>query len=240
MRNSPEFLGNARFFPETTLRTSVPGVATGLSVTFAGGALIFCEATKMRGSKGFLVTGQLGDVMKESAQAALSYVRANAGELGIPEDTFEESDIHLHVPAGAVPKDGPSAGVTMATALASLLTGRRVRGDIAMTGEITLRGQVLPVGGIKEKVLAAHRAGLGTVILPRLNKKDLEDIPDEVRESLRFVLVDRMDRVFEAALTPDGQPPRGRRRKHSSQTRPAATPPAASSAAQTRPWPDGR
>jgi ATP-dependent Lon protease len=206
MRSVGEFLGRARFFPDTTLRTSVPGVATGLSVTFAGGAIIFCEATRMRGGKGFLVTGQLGDVMRESAQAALSYVRSKASELGIPEETFEESDIHLHVPAGAVPKDGPSAGVTMATALASLLTGRQVRDDVAMTGEITLRGQVLPVGGIKEKVLAAHRAGLRSVVLPRRNEKDLEDIPDEVRESLKFVLVDRVDRAFKAALVRDPRP----------------------------------
>ncbi len=236
MRSIPDFLGKHRFFPETMLRTSVPGVATGLSVTFAGGAIIYCEATKMRGSKGFLVTGQLGDVMKESAQAALSYVRANASELGIPEETFEEADIHLHVPAGAVPKDGPSAGVTMATALASLLTGRKVRNNIAMTGEITLRGQVLPVGGIKEKVLAAHRAGLEAVILPKLNEKDLEDIPDEVRQSLKFVLVDQIDRVFETALTPDGQAQRKHGRvKRSSSPDPAAVPPAAGSAAQPIP-----
>jgi ATP-dependent Lon protease len=241
MRSCPEFLGKARFFPETTLRTRVPGVATGLSVTFAGGALIFCEATKMRGSKGFLVTGQLGDVMKESAQAALSYVRAKARELGIPEDTFEEADIHLHVPAGAVPKDGPSAGVTMATALASLLTGRRVRDDVAMTGEITLRGQVLPVGGIKEKVLAAHRAGLGAVILPRLNKKDLEDIPDEVRESLRFVLVDQVDSVFQTALAPDGDTQRKRRRqKRALPVASASMPQDASSAIPVRHRPGGR
>ena len=165
---------------------------------------MFFEATKMPGSKGFTVTGQLGDVMKESAQAALSYVRSKAGELHIGQDVFEKTDIHLHVPAGAVPKDGPSAGVTMATALASLLTGRNVRDDVGMTGEITLRGQVLPVGGIKEKVLAAHRAGLKTVILPKQNAKDLDDVPDEVRKSLKFVLAEWVDDVFEAALLPDG------------------------------------
>jgi len=200
-----KFLGKPRYFPETALRTRVPGVATGLSVTFAGGDLIFCEATKMPGNKQFVVTGQLGDVMRESAQAALSYVRSKAKELNIPDEVFEQSDIHLHVPAGAVPKDGPSAGVTMATALASLLTGRTVRDDVAMTGEITLRGQVLPVGGIKEKVLAAHRAGLKVVILPRQNQKDLDDIPEEVRNSLRFVWVERVDNVFKAALVPDGR-----------------------------------
>ncbi|MCK4473608.1 MAG: endopeptidase La, partial [Anaerolineae bacterium] len=171
MRGVPKFLGKPRYFPETALRTQLPGVATGLGVTIAGGDLMFFEATKMPGSKGFLVTGQLGDVMKESAQAALSYVRSKASELGISEDFFDKADVHLHVPEGAVPKDGPSAGVTMATALASLLTGRAVRDDVGMTGEITLRGQVLPVGGIKEKVLAAHRAGLGTVILPKQNEK---------------------------------------------------------------------
>jgi ATP-dependent Lon protease len=198
-----ELLGKPRYFPETALRTQVPGVATGLSVTFAGGDLIFCEATKMPGNKQFVVTGQLGEVMKESAHAALSYVRSKAVELSIPEDVFETSDVHLHVPAGAVPKDGPSAGVTMATALASLLTGRRVHDDVAMTGEITLRGQVLPVGGVKEKALAAHRAGLKVVILPRQNEKDLDDIPEEVRETMKFVLVERVDGVFENALVPD-------------------------------------
>jgi len=203
MRNVEEFLGKPRYFPESALRTKTPGVATGLSVTFAGGDLIFCEATKMAGSKGFLVTGQLGEVMKESAQAALSYVRSRAADLGIPEDVFEKTDIHVHVPAGAVPKDGPSAGVTMATALASLLTGRRVRGDLAMTGEITLRGQVLPVGGIKEKVLAAHRAGLKIVVLPKRNDRDLVDIPEEVRRQMKFVLVERVDDVFAAALVSD-------------------------------------
>jgi len=205
VRDVPEFLGKPRYFPETALRTQLPGVATGLSVTVAGGDLIFCEVTRMSGNKGFTVTGQLGEVMKESAQAALSYVRSQATELGIPEDIFDKTDIHLHVPAGAVPKDGPSAGVTIATALASLLTGRRVRDDVGMTGEITLRGQVLPVGGIKEKVLAAHRAGLKTVILPQQNEKDLDDIPEEVRESLKFVLAERVGDVFEAALVSDGR-----------------------------------
>ena len=143
--------------------------------------------------------------MKESAQAALSYVRSKANELGISEDFFDKADVHLHVPEGAVPKDGPSAGVTMATALASLLTGRAVRDDVGMTGEITLRGQVLPVGGIKEKVLAAHRAGLGTVILPKQNEKDLDDVPKEVRRKLKFVLAERVDDVFEAALDQIGE-----------------------------------
>jgi ATP-dependent Lon protease len=199
-----EFLKKPQYFPETALRTQLPGVATGLSVTMAGGDLIFCEATKMPGQKGFTVTGQLGEIMKESAQAALSYVRSKAEDLSIPKDTFDTTDIHLHVPAGAVPKDGPSAGVTMAAALASLLTGRKVRDDVGMTGEITLRGQVLPVGGVKEKVLAAHRAGLKTVILPRQNEKDLDDIPEEVRESLKFVLAERVDDVFGAALVSGG------------------------------------
>jgi ATP-dependent Lon protease len=161
---------------------------------------MFFEATRMPGSKGFTVTGQLGDVMKESAQAALSYVRAKSRELGIPEDTFEHTDIHLHVPAGAVPKDGPSAGVTIATALASLLTEQRVRDDVGMTGEITLRGQVLAVGGIKEKVLAAHRAGLKTIILPKQNENDLDDVPEEVRDALKFVLAECVDDVFKAAM----------------------------------------
>ena len=196
----PRFLKKPVYFPETALRTQLPGVATGLGVTIAGGDLMFFEATKMPGSKGFMVTGQLGEVMKESAQAALSYVRAKAEELGIPKDIFEHTDIHLHVPAGAVPKDGPSAGVTIATALASLLTERRVRDDVGMTGEITLRGQVLPVGGIKEKILAAHRAGLKTVILPKQNEKDLDDVPDEVKKVLKFVLVEQVNDVFEAAI----------------------------------------
>lgn len=199
-----DFLGKPQYFSETALRTQLSGVATGLGVTESGGELLFCEATKMAGDKGFMVTGQLGDVMQESAQAALSYVRSKAGELSIPDDIFEQIDIHVHVPEGAVPKDGPSAGVAIATALASLLTARRVRSDVGMTGEITLRGQLLPVGGIKMKVLAAHRAGLRTVILPKQNEKDLDDIPEEVREGLEFVMVERVDEVFEAALEPDG------------------------------------
>jgi ATP-dependent Lon protease len=205
VRNAAAFLKKPRYFPETALRTQLPGVATGLGVTVGGGELMFFEATKMTGGKGFMVTGQLGDVMKESAQAALSYVRSKASEMGIPDDIFDKTDIHLHVPAGAEPKDGPSAGVTMAAALASLLTGRKVRDDVGMTGEITLRGQVLPVGGIKEKVLAAHRAGLKTVILPRQNEKDLEDVPAEIRRVLEFVLAERVDDVLKTALVADGQ-----------------------------------
>ena len=157
-------------------RTQEPGVATGLAWTPNGGDILFIESTRMTGQKGLTLTGSLGDVMKESAQAALSYVRSRAGALGIAPDFFEKSDLHVHVPAGAIPKDGPSAGVTIAASLASLLTGRPVRPDVAMTGEITLRGKVLPVGGIKEKVLAARRAGIKTVILPRRNESDLEDI----------------------------------------------------------------
>jgi len=206
-RDIPKYLGPPRFFQETALRTQIPGVATGLGWTPTGGDVMFFEATKMPGKKGFQITGQLGEVMKESAYAALSYVRAKAKDLGIPEDFFEHNDIHLHVPAGAIPKDGPSAGVTIATALVSLLTGRTVRPDVGMTGEITLRGQVLPVGGIKEKVLAAHRAGLRTVILPKWNEKDLEDIPSEVRKKMKFVLVENVDEVFKAALEPDRRKP---------------------------------
>ena len=197
-----EYLGKARFFAEVAQRTQLPGVATGLAWTPVGGDIMFIEATRMPGGRGFQLTGQLGDVMRESAQAALSYVRSRADQLQLPADTFAKHDIHLHVPAGAVPKDGPSAGVTMATALASLLTGQSVRDDLAMTGEITLRGQVLPVGGIKEKVLAAHRAGLKTIILPSRNEKDLDDLPPEVRDSMKFILVDSVEQVFKAALSP--------------------------------------
>jgi ATP-dependent Lon protease len=195
-----EYLGKPRYFFEAAERTELPGVATGLAVTAVGGDILFVEATKMPGQKGLTITGQLGEVMKESAQAALSYVRSQASRLNFDEDFFNTNDIHIHVPAGAVPKDGPSAGVTMATALASLLTGRPVRADVGMTGEITLRGQVLPVGGIKEKVLAAHRAGLRTVIIPKRNEKDLDDLPAEVRDEMKVVLVDRVEEVLAAAL----------------------------------------
>jgi len=195
-----KYLGKPTYFFEAAERCDMPGVATGLSVTAVGGDILFIEATKMPGQKGLTITGQLGDVMKESVQAALSYVRSQANDLGFEENFFSTNDIHVHVPAGAVPKDGPSAGVTIATALASLLTGHPVRADVGMTGEITLRGQVLPVGGIKEKMLAAHRAGLRTVIIPKRNEKDLDDLPQEIRDEMKFVLVDRVDEVLANAL----------------------------------------
>ncbi len=195
-----EYLGKPKFYLEAAERTEIPGVATGLSVTSTGGHIIFVEATRMKGNKGLTLTGQLGDVMKESAQAALSYIRSNAKEFGIGEDFFADSDIHVHVPAGAQPKDGPSAGVTLATSLLSLLTGKPVKANVAMTGEITLRGQVLPIGGVKDKVLAARRAGLDTVILPRHNMPDLEELPEEIKKGMHFVLVDTLGQVFSAAL----------------------------------------
>src|SRR5262245_51560501 len=202
-----EYLGRPRFFDEVAERTTIPGVATGLAWTPVGGDVLFVEATMMRGSEPLLLTGMLGDVMRESAQTAVSWVRSHASELGVDPAAFEGRALHIHVPAGAVPKDGPSAGVTMLTAVASFLTRRPVRPDLAMTGEITLRGKVLPVGGIKEKVLAAHRAGIRTVILPRRNERDLEDLPKEIRRDVEFVLVDRADEVLRGALTP--APPAG-------------------------------
>jgi ATP-dependent Lon protease len=195
-----EYLGKRRYFAEVSERIDRPGIVTGMVWTPVGGDIIFIEATRMPGAKGFTLTGQLGDVMKESARAALSYVRAEAERLGIDPLFFEHSDLHLHVPAGAIPKDGPSAGTAMATALASLLTSRPVRDQVAMTGEITLRGKVLPIGGVKEKVLAAHRAGLRTIILPRRNQPDIDDIPAEVRDELTFVFADQMEEVLDAAL----------------------------------------
>jgi ATP-dependent Lon protease len=194
------YLGKPHFYYEAAERTEIPGVATGLVWTPSGGDITFIEATRMVGNRRLILTGKLGDVMKESAQAAVSYVRSKASALGIDEKAFTKNDLHIHVPAGAVPKDGPSAGVTMATALVSLLTERNVRADVAMTGEITLRGQVLPVGGIKQKVLAAARVGIGTVILPQRNEPDLDDIPDEIQQGMNFVFVDRVDDVFAAAL----------------------------------------
>jgi ATP-dependent Lon protease len=197
-----EFLGRPQYFgnDEIATRTAIPGVATGLAYTPVGGDVLFIEATRMPGGKGFQVTGSVGNVMQESASAAMSYVRSRTAHLNLENDFFERSDVHLHIPAGAQPKDGPSAGVTMATALVSLISGRPVRPDVGMTGEITLRGQVLPVGGIKEKVLAAHRAGLKTIILPRRNDADLEDLPEEVRQAIKFILVDTVDEVIRAAL----------------------------------------
>jgi ATP-dependent Lon protease len=194
------WLGRRRFPAEVRKRTSDPGVATGLAVTPVGGDVLFVEATAMPGSGKLIVTGQIGDVMKESAQAALSWVRGHARDLGLESDWFEGRDVHIHVPAGAVPKDGPSAGIAMATALASLAMDTPVSEDVAMTGEITLTGQVLPIGGVKEKVLAAQRAGIETVILPRENEPDLDDLPKEVRDGMRFVLADGVDEVVEAAF----------------------------------------
>jgi len=195
-----EYLGKARFTLDLAERTSIPGVATGMAWTPAGGDILFIEATMMPGQKSLVLTGQLGDVMKESAQAALSYLRANAKRLGISEDFYKYSDLHIHVPAGAIPKDGPSAGVAMLTALASLLTSRPVKPRFAMTGEATLRGSVLPVGGIKEKVLAASRSGIKHVILPQGNKNDLDEIPEKIKKQMTFHLASKMDEVLELAL----------------------------------------
>jgi ATP-dependent Lon protease len=193
-------LGKQRFFQEAAERTAVPGVATGLSVTGAGGDVLFIETTSMPGKEGFVLTGQLGDVMKESARIALSYVRGHAEKLGLDPEAFRDREFHIHVPAGAIPKDGPSAGITMTTALVSLLTGRPVKHTVGMTGEVTLQGRVLPIGGLKQKVLAAHAAGLTDVILPERNRPDLEDVPEEVREEMAFHPVLSIDEVLELAL----------------------------------------
>jgi ATP-dependent Lon protease len=182
------------------MRTSVPGVATGLAWTPVGGDILFVEATRVPGRNKLILTGQLGDVMKESAQAALTVVKARAIDLGIDPMVFEKSDIHIHVPAGAIPKDGPSAGVAMFTALASLLTGRTVRSDTAMTGEISLRGLVLPIGGVKEKVLAARAAKINTLILPKLNERDLIDVPEPIKRDMQFYFVEHVEEVLKLAL----------------------------------------
>jgi ATP-dependent Lon protease len=195
-----EFLGAPRYTSEVAERTEEPGVCTGLAWTSVGGEILFIEATSMFGSGKLQLTGQLGDVMKESAQAALSYVRSNSEKLGIAKDFLEKKDLHIHIPAGAMPKDGPSAGVTMFTALVSMLTGIRVRHDVAMTGEITLRGRVLPIGGLKEKVLAAHRAGIKRVLVPERNKADLDEVPQEIKNDLEFIFCSKMEQILEGAL----------------------------------------
>jgi ATP-dependent Lon protease len=194
------WLGRPRFFFEAADRTAVPGVATGLAVTGAGGDVLYVEASMMDGPEGLTLTGQLGDVMKESAEIALSYVRSHSEELGIDPAVFAGKRFHVHVPAGAIPKDGPSAGVTMTTALVSLLRGVPVRSVLGMTGEVTLQGRVLPIGGVRQKVLAAHRAGLTSVVLPVRNGPDLEDVPEAVREEMTFHLASEISEVLDAAL----------------------------------------
>jgi ATP-dependent Lon protease len=196
-----EALGRQKVFQESVERTAIPGVSTGLAVTGAGGDILFIEATAMDGDKGLVLTGQLGDVMKESARIALSYVRSHREALGIPAERFER-EFHLHIPAGAIPKDGPSAGAAMTTALVSLLSGRPVKHTVGMTGEVTLQGRVLPIGGLKQKVLAAHAAGLTEVILPERNRGDLDEVPEEVREQMTFHPVMSIDEVLGLALEP--------------------------------------
>ena len=201
-----EALGRQRHFQESAIRTAVPGVATGLAVTGAGGDVLFVEATAMDGKPGLTLTGQLGDVMKESAQIALSYVRGHADKLEIDPSAFEGKAFHVHVPAGAIPKDGPSAGITMTTALASLLSGRPVKHTVGMTGEVTLQGRVLPIGGVKQKVLAAHAAGLTDVVLPERNRADLDEVPEEVRGAMGFHFAMSIDEVLDVALEPAAVP----------------------------------
>ncbi len=195
-----ELMGKPMFFYDVAERTQLPGVATGLAVTSVGGDILFVEVSGMPGKKGLTITGQLGDVMRESVQAALSYVRSQAEALGIKKDFFESTDLHVHIPAGATPKDGPSAGVTLVTAIVSWLTNRPVRHDLGMTGEVTLRGQVLPVGGIKDKILAAHRAGLTTIVLPKRNEKDLDDLPQSIHAEMQFILAEQVNTVLDNAL----------------------------------------
>ncbi len=203
------YLGHPRHTPESAERTAVPGVATGLAVTGTGGDVLFIEASLAdpeTGPTGVTLTGQLGDVMKESAQIALSYLRSHGAELELPVADLKDRGVHIHVPAGAVPKDGPSAGVTMTTALASLLSGRLVRSDVAMTGEVSLTGRVLPIGGVKQKLLAAHRAGITTVLIPKRNEPDLEDVPENVREALEIHAVSDVREVLSRALEPATSP----------------------------------
>jgi ATP-dependent Lon protease len=200
VENLKDYLRQPKIFNETALKKDVIGTVTGLAWTAVGGDILFIEAIKTKGKGKLMLTGQLGDVMVESAQAAFSFAKARSKELGIDEEVLENFDIHIHLPEGAIPKDGPSAGITMATALVSVLAQRAVRKDVAMTGEITLRGNVLPVGGVKEKLLAARRAKLKTVILPEPNRRDLDDLPQEVRDDLKFVFVEHVSEVFAAAL----------------------------------------
>jgi len=197
-----EALGRAKVFHEAAIRTAVPGVATGLAVTGAGGDVLFVEAASMPGQGGLVLTGQLGEVMKESARIALTYVKSHATDLGIDERALDGRELHIHVPAGATPKDGPSAGITMVTAIASLLSQRPVRSTVGMTGEVTLQGRVLPIGGLKQKVLAAHAAGLTEVIVPDRNAPDLDDVPSDVRDRMTFHIVQSMDQVLAIALEP--------------------------------------
>jgi ATP-dependent Lon protease len=199
--NVHEYLGSPKILPDEMSKKDQIGVATGLAWTPTGGEIMFIESTAMRGKGGLMLTGKLGDVMKESAQAALSYARSHAKELGIDEGFFQDRDIHIHVPEGAIPKDGPSAGITMATAMVSLFTGRPVKKGIAMTGEITLTGNVLPIGGLKEKILAARRAKIKKVIIPHLNRKDLDEIPKSVRASMQIIPVEGVKQVLSIALS---------------------------------------
>jgi ATP-dependent Lon protease len=208
LKNVHEFLGAPKIIPEEVLKKDQVGVATGLAWTAVGGDVLFIEALRMRGKGNLVLTGQLGDVMRESAQAAYSYAKARAKELDIAEEDFSNYDLHIHIPEGAIPKDGPSAGITLATAMVSALSARPVRKDVAMTGEITLRGNVLPIGGVKEKVLAARRARVTTIILPTQNRRDLEEVPKEPFKDIRFVFVDHMRQVFREALGDKVAPPR--------------------------------
>ncbi|HET7144426.1 MAG TPA: S16 family serine protease, partial [Anaerolineales bacterium] len=218
-----EYLDHPIYFgpEELNKRTSIPGVVPGLAWTSFGGDILFIESTAMPGGRGFQVTGSVGNVMQESARAAMSYVRSRAASLKIPNEFFDKFDVHMHIPAGAQPKDGPSAGVAMATSLVSLISGRKVKPQIGMTGEISLRGQVLAIGGVKEKVLAAHRSGLTTVILPKRNEQDIDDVPDEIRQSMNFIFAESVDDVINAALEkakPDKKEPSGvKARKKSKQ-----------------------
>jgi len=220
-------LGKRRFFSESRLRTKDPGVATGLAWTPFGGEVLFIEATDFPGNGKLTITGQLGDVMRESAEAALSWVRAHTGRLqpDLAQDFFQTHDFHIHVPAGAIPKDGPSAGIAMATALSSLIAGRPVREDTAMTGELTLTGQVLPIGGLKEKSLAAQAAGIKRVIAPKLNQQDIDDIPKHLRKDLEFIFVDRIEQALAQALVAESPTPNGAKPRRTARRRAAASSP---------------